>query len=232
MKKVILMISLGICLIIIGSIVTFNELGQWSLYNLQENVADYPIKTIKANINLTEENVDKIHIINYYDNDHHMNRMRYDDDFIEDYLSDIIVNDYYPSHKIEIVEDVNQAEDLISIEYTYAEIFEFEQCYIESVNTNHLNIEQDYSPYRRHSKSKRHNNSNKRPDYTVELDKDNIEIVYPYCNYQMKNMRNKNIFNPYYRTGIKALLKNKQLPFAPGEFKITVNPKDVSKVQY
>lgn len=47
MKKALVVIVLGISLMFVGGIVTAFEIPQWTEYNLEENIAEFPVKELK-----------------------------------------------------------------------------------------------------------------------------------------------------------------------------------------
>lgn len=205
MKKVLIIFSVALTLIISGALILATELSEWELYNLNDNVAQFDVKSINQDYTFDQLNSKDVHI---------SNKM-----FIEDFFDDIdysyFTDDYI--NEVIIVEDSNQAEGTMSFELKYLEDLGVRNCEIISSNSSYL--QDNYNYQHRGYRYNRNNRHNNRTDSSDRFNKSTT--VFPICNLKTTRLN---------LDKLKMIMKHKQLPIESHQLTVTINPIDRSKI--
>lgn len=245
MKKFIIIVSLGISLIIIGSLVTASEISSWTFYDLDENVANLPKAKVETEISFEEIESDKVRLITYpmYNDDKF--GLDYEDN-IEYFIGNMGHRNMMMKHSnmmgsgshnkmmfqlgnVNMIESDNQKPGTFRVSYEYIDGFGIGRCEFESVTIEENDAGYEYSQRRHNRKNRRQDYFKYGRDYDIELD---TTFLYVTCNDVDAYFRFNDLFNMSAKERIKAILKNKQLPTPFGEYTIIVNPQDKDKISY
>lgn len=244
MKKFIIIVSVGISLIIIGSLITASEISSWTLYDFDENVANLNKAKLETEISFKDFETDNLVLIQY---------PMYGDDFSIDYDDNIVyfigrlahrnnmmnhsdmmgnrihINMMSRGSNVNLVESNNQELGSIRVAYEYLDGFGSGRCELESLTVKESDGGYEYSRRQHNGKNRRNDYYTDSLDYDIEVD---TTYLYVRCNNEDTYFNFNDIFSMGAKERIKTLLKNKQLPTPFGEFTIIVNPKDKGIISY
>lgn len=238
MKKFIIVLTLGITLIVIGSLVTASEISSWTLYDLKENVADFPIAKIETEISFNDLDNEKLKFIGY---------PKYNDDSIlgfegnfEYFNGDMMhnhgmmngrvhMNMMFRGSNVDVVEDDVQPVGKVKVAYEYLDIFRTNNCEFESLTVEEVDGGYEFSKRHHSSKHGRKKYSTDSQNYSLDND---TSYLYVTCSDDISYFSLNDIFNLNSKERLKAILKNKQLPTPFGEYSIVINPQDKDKISY
>lgn len=209
MKKVLIIFSLALTLIIGGALVLVTEINDWSLYNIKENVADLNVKQISETYKYSDFEDYPI----AFNNGILINQFFSDFVDFEDYDDYFYLDTHLFNNLIEIVEDDNIEAGTFNLTLDYIADLGVNNCEFTTIIEDD-NYSGNYKSNHRHMNS-RHRRRNEMGQMRKHM------TVHPMCNTRTSITS---------LSTLKKIMKHRQMPINMAEITVTINPLDRDKI--